>query len=517
MKKILEKYKKQILLMFLIVFLGILYFSYNITTTWDTSEYLGLADYIGTKDMAENWIGHRGIGFPLLLKLFKPFGIENKIFMLILMFIFYIGMVIILYKIYEKLKEHEVLNNKISKWIFGIYATIFIVLNPMIFGYYHTLLTEFVSMTITLLMCYLSWKWIDYTWEENKKEIIIYGVLFSIFTIILYHVKQSLIPLSLLPILTASIVSIFNNFKLSNLLTKSITILSVLIMLFCSISIWNNSMKTANVAEATGEARVNGFLITGLTQLKQICNEKTIDESAFDRNLISDKDNKKIDEILAKESKYKKFRIYETCNEKYLVYYTKGNYSNKEDVGFYLKILFNSPETIAKSYYDSYWKIVFSRKELPIWIGKENYVIPYRIYQDRENVVDVNENYEQYIENYRSVNETNFVSNVFNMYADGTLKIISTFTKMSLWILPMVWLISVVVYICINRKLSKNNLKIFQLLVVLNTTAFGSIMSYVIFAANVDRYVVPSLIPIFIANFLGIVLLTKIDISKEKK
>ena len=156
MKKFLEKNKNTILIAVFIVFLGIIYFSYNMTMTWDTSEYLGLADYIGTEEMTENWIGHRGIAFPLLLKLFKPFGIENKIFMLILMFMFYIAMVITIYKIYKKLREHEFFKSKITRWIFAIYTVIFIVLNPMLFGYYHTLLTEFVSMTITLLMCYLS-------------------------------------------------------------------------------------------------------------------------------------------------------------------------------------------------------------------------------------------------------------------------------------------------------------------------------------------------------------------------
>ena len=86
MRKFLAKYKKEVLIGVIIVFLLILFFSYNITTTWDSSEYLGLADYIGTDEMQDKWIGHRGIAFPFLLKLFKPFGIENTVFLLILTF-----------------------------------------------------------------------------------------------------------------------------------------------------------------------------------------------------------------------------------------------------------------------------------------------------------------------------------------------------------------------------------------------------------------------------------------------
>lgn len=517
MKSFLVKYKGKILLIGIIVFLGIIYFSYNITTTWDSSEYLGLADYIGTEQMTENWIGHRGIAFPLLLKLFKPFGIENKIFMLILMFIFYVAMIVIIYKIYKKLEKYEFFKNKIVKYIFVIYILFSSIINPIIFGYYHTLLTEFVSITITLLICYLSWKWIDFDWEDDKKLIIIYAVIFSLLTIFLYHIKQSLVPLAILPILTALIVSVINNCKLSNFLTKLVTILSVVIMLVTSIYIWNIAMKDANVAEDTGDARIKGFLVRGLTTLKKVDSDYNMDNVEFNKALISDKDNEQITKILSNESKYDNFIIYKTSNEKYILHYIKGDYSFKDDIKFYFKVLVTSPEDIVKSYYENYWYIIFFSEDLPIWIGKENYTIPYRIYQHRENVVDVNKDYEQYIENYRSVNETNIISKAFNGYAKKMLKIITVFTKISLWILPITWIVSIIVYIVINRKINKNTLKILQFIVLLYTTSFGSIMSYVIFAADIDRYTVPVMIPTFIGHFLSIVLLTRIDIKNRDK
>lgn len=513
MKKFLEKQKNIILITVLIVFLGIIYFSYNITMTWDTSEYLGLADYIGTKEMTENWIGHRGIAFPLLLKLFKPFGIENKIFMQILMFIFYVAMIITIYKIYKKLREHEFLKNKITKCIFVIYTMIFIVLNPMIFGYYHTLLTEFVSMTITLLMCYLSWKWIDFNWKENKKSIIIYAIIFSVLTIFLYHIKQSLFPLTLLPILTATLLSVINNFKLSDFLTKTITIISIIIMLFSSISIWNILMKDAEVLENTEEKRINGYLIKGVSELKQICDEQTIND--FDRSLISNKENNEIEKVLSNESKYTNFRIYKASNDKYLVYFSEGKDSFKEDVSFYFKILFNSPVDIAKSYYKNYWRIIFTSEKLPIWKGRENYDIPYNIYINKGNVVDVNKDYIKYIKNYFSINETNTVSKIYTAYAEKIFKFITIFDKMSLWILPITWLLSVIAYIIINRKINKNTLKILQFIIILYTTSFGGIMAYILFGTTVDRYAVPMMIPTFIAHFLSLVLLTRIDIKKR--
>ena len=97
------------------------------------------------------------------------------------------------------------------------------------------------------------------------------------------------------------------------------------------------------------------------------------------------------------------------------------------------------------------------------------------------------------------------------------LKIITVFTKISLWILPITWIVSIIVYIVINRKINKNTLKILQFIVLLYTTSFGSIMSYVIFAADIDRYTVPVMIPTFIGHFLSIVLLTRIDIKNRDK
>lgn len=91
MKKVLEKIgKKRIFLMLFLILFGIIFFSYNIATTWDSSEYLGMADFIRNGEIVENWIGHRGFMFPFIIFLAQPFGIKNKIFILALMYIFWI-------------------------------------------------------------------------------------------------------------------------------------------------------------------------------------------------------------------------------------------------------------------------------------------------------------------------------------------------------------------------------------------------------------------------------------------
>ena len=78
------------------------------------------------------------------------------------------------------------------------------------------------------------------------------------------------------------------------------------------------------VIENTEEKRVNGQLIKGVSEVKQICDEQTIND--FDRSLISNKENNEIEKVLSNESKYTKFRIYKASNDKYLVYFSEEKY-----------------------------------------------------------------------------------------------------------------------------------------------------------------------------------------------
>ena len=428
MRQKIKKCKEKILLALLIIFLGILYFSYGMTLTWDSSEYLGFADFIGTEQMQTSWIGHRGIAFPLLLKLFRPFGIENEVLMITLMFMFYVGMVFVIYLIYKKIVKEKILNNRIQKCIYWIFCILFIFINPIIFGYYHTLLTEFVSMTITILMCYLSWEWIDVSWEEEKKKTIVYAIVFAILAIFMYHTKQSLLPLILIPVLAVIGIVIVNKYKLENILTKILTFIFVIVMLIVSIIIWKFSMKDIDVIEATSEKRAE-HLITG--------------------NLVE----------------------------------------------------------VTTKYYKNYIKIICWDTSLPLYYAKENYCIPLRIYENRENIVDVNEDYEQYIQNYKQINQHNFIAKIYNKNHWGIAKFAIVFAKINLLLLPITWVISIILFIMLKNKIKKEKLRILEFILILETTSFGGIMAYVAFNTTVDRYVIPMIIPVYIAVFLGISLL----------
>lgn len=110
-KEFLKKHLDKIILVIIIALIAIIFYSYNLNMTWDSSEYIGLADYIDTEEMQEKWIGHRGIGFPWLIKLSQVNGVKSSHNLLNLMFAFYVVMIFSLYLVYKKLNKDGILKN----------------------------------------------------------------------------------------------------------------------------------------------------------------------------------------------------------------------------------------------------------------------------------------------------------------------------------------------------------------------------------------------------------------------
>lgn len=166
--KQINNIKEILALLVIIAVLAVIFFSYNLNLTWDSTEYIGLASFIENENMKEDWIAHRGIGFPLLIKLSQSLGRTKMSGLLNLMFLFYSVMIFSMYLLYKKLKSLGFIKNILYSVGFIGFVGFFIALNPMIFGYYHTALTEFVGITGMLLVSVLGWYWIEFRWDKNK-------------------------------------------------------------------------------------------------------------------------------------------------------------------------------------------------------------------------------------------------------------------------------------------------------------------------------------------------------------
>lgn len=256
------------------------------------------------------------------------------------MFIFYILMLVGCYYIYkDTIKDEEHFNKKV-KYIFIVLFLLAVPFNPMVIGYYHTLLTEFVAMTFSIIGCYLAWKWMDINFKENRVKYCIYTLVLAILTAIAWQLKQPYVTTILFPIIIAGIVSFVRNVNLKNFLQRLATIIICIIVLVISIKIWNLILRKNNVTIKENRTSA-GFLASGIiggiksysTQdIKELDSIEEIEEC----EKITEEDKTKIKDILENKSDYKSYGVIDINEENYKVIYSKGNIiSTKEAIKFF--------------------------------------------------------------------------------------------------------------------------------------------------------------------------------------
>lgn len=256
-----------------------------------------------------------------------------------------------------------------------------------------------------------------------------------------------------------------------------------------------------NFAELTREV-VKTIELEDGTQIETVT-------TVIDRNKISKFDNEKIDKIMDGTLKNVYFRIYD--NEEYdnlLVYYFQDDDSIKNQLDFYLRVLLHYPKTVINSYLKNYFEIVFVKEEDFSPYERENFNIPSRIYTPGKiNIIDINENFEKFIEEYKCEIGLNNLSNRLNGYMLDNIHRLITLMELALWYSPIMLIFSALIYIILKivnakRAISQGKMKLLQFIIILYATTFMGVMCYVMLRAIFDRYVIPMTVTAFIAYFL---------------
>ena len=245
----------------ILAFIGItmMFFTYQVVITHDSSHYIYLSNAFEGNVSFSEWDVGRGPVFPAFIRICNILFGKGTNGLLVGMFAFYILMLIGCYLIYkETIKNDENLGRKM-KYFLGLLFTFLIVLNPMIIGYYHTLLTEFIAITLAVIGCYLSWKWMNTNFMENKLKYVLYTIVLAILTAISWELKQPNISTIFFPILIAAIISLIRNANWKNLLQRTITILSCIIILLISTKVWNVILEK-NGVDMNADRSSSGFI-----------------------------------------------------------------------------------------------------------------------------------------------------------------------------------------------------------------------------------------------------------------
>jgi len=228
------------------ILIAIIFSLYPMIITYDTAHYFSLAEIIGGSEQLSSWDPIRGFAFPFLLELFIIFLGENNISLLIL----YIALLLILFHLLNKLFIRK-FNLKRPQDILLSRFVIFmiIIIDPIVFGYYHVVLTEGIAatqLTASVLIAYLLYKGI--VEEKPNKEIRKYLIFFYIFIPFGWFLKQSYAFITLFPFL----ISLFlPAFKSKNVLKRfSKHLLFILIILIILIAGWNQIIQDARIAKS---------------------------------------------------------------------------------------------------------------------------------------------------------------------------------------------------------------------------------------------------------------------------
>lgn len=226
--------------------LTILFFSFVPILTYDSGHYLSYVAIFEDELPASSWDIVRGPIFPLIIYFFNLLFGKTATGLLVGFFLFYLVFVIICYKLCAELSK----NFKHKKIVQNILLAI-IILNPLIFGYFHVLLTEFVAITMTILNIYLAYKWI-FIKETSKKEAVLYSVYFIFSLLFCYHLKQPYFVIAFTPTLIATILSLIRNHTKKNYFYRIGTLAVSIIFLLVSIFSWNSILKSHGVNIDTG-------------------------------------------------------------------------------------------------------------------------------------------------------------------------------------------------------------------------------------------------------------------------
>lgn len=494
-----------ILLLGLIIY----YFSFSMQLFWDTGHYMSYVSILEGNSPWIEWDIVRGIIFPSLIFMSNLFFGKTTQGILILSFIFYVSMLfvvkLILSKIFNKEKE------KTKKILFGLIFTILLV-DPIVFGYYHTLLTEFVAMTLAIVMCYLTWQWIDIDFTKNKKEYVIYNIIFVLGTIFSWHLKQPYVTITIFPVIISTIISCFKNRTMRNIIQRVITICTCIICLILSIVLWNFFLASKGIDLNTNRNVTASFgnqLIVGLSNYELI-KDFNIDEIQND-NMLSNDEKKKLN-----TGNYYLIKIKNTNSDIVdfsIIEKKDNNISTMNSIQFIVTQLLNHPYLVIDSYVSNYLAIAdlypkvtndnvayYVKKDFTLNYCHENCAIALGIANKKSNTAYMPDISYERLKNYEQFNDAPILFR-------GIFKIVSPISqnifKILIGLLPFLTIISTIYYI--KRK---DNDKMIIVL-ILTWYSLMHILVHVATGANIDRYAAPAYISTILSYIIFIYLIVK--------
>ena len=356
--------KKKYLNIMLFLLLTIFYFEYSVTITWDSAHYLEYVKILEKIVPFSSWDVVRGPIFPLIIYFSNLLFSKSNHGLLVLTYLYYLLMLLFAYKIVDAFFDKFHISIKFDN-VIKCSVIVLIIVNPIIYGYYHCLLTEFVAITLGVISCYFSVVWLDTDFYKERNKYILLSLLFIFLTLVSWFLKQPYVSCGFFALFVSYIISFFQYKNKKQFLIRSVTVLSCVVCLFIGIRMWNyvldtngnDTSTTRNPTNSLGNQLINavGFL--------EVNNNKTIyDVDFINISKLNAKEKKEVLKLLDEDYKYVLIYKYNKNKKIYDVDYIRSNtgetVSTMSSLLYIMKIFFQHPIKLLHSYVINYFSII---------------------------------------------------------------------------------------------------------------------------------------------------------------
>ncbi|MBR3161662.1 MAG: hypothetical protein IKF19_02920 [Bacilli bacterium] len=505
----------------LILLLTIYYFEYSVTITYDSAHYMHYVSIFEGNSLWNSWDVVRGPIFPIIIFLSNLVFGKTSQGLIMNSYIYYLVMIIFVYRLSNYCFDAiEYSDKKKKKYISIIIFSI--IINPIIYGFYHCLLTEFVAITLTMISIYLAILWLNI--DVINKKYITYSILFILLTIIAWFLKQPYVSCSLFVFITTYIVQILENKKIKNITIRTCTLIICIIFLIISIQSWNAFLKKMGNNPDTSRNPTNslGFQLIEAIDFIKIENNKNIN---IDKLKFSAKEKVGIKKLIKKNisciviNHYKKGKIIESdylIGEEYSI-------SMNSSIKYITSLLIRYPDRLIKSYLSNYLSIIDiystnttdgvkyrSNKKVSLTFFNELLSLGNGLYSyGNSNIYEMPKSMYNKVKYYKQYRYNSNGLNIL-MYNLGIIYLL--LFKVLFLLLPLLLIMAIIL-----KFINKNNTKynnILNVIIIIFGFSLLHLLLHVITGAIIDRYVIPVFIPVFIATIMLINLIIRIKKSR---
>lgn len=527
-----ENPKRFIVVLSFVIFLvfTILYFLVPLLITPDSVEYYEYIRIFEGKETFSSWNVTRGPSFPVIVFLGTMIFGNSMLGLLSITYVFLLIFLLCFYYLFKKLDQDFKLT-KFTKILLVVFFLLLILFNPILFGYFHVLLTEFVAIAMAILSFILCWNWLGVSFYENKVKYIIYTLLFSLLFIFMWFLKQPYVSIILFPLVIAVFLSIIREFSIKNIIQRIGTLLICVILLLISMFVWGKILDSSGVSYekgTTSEDFLSSSIIGGVSNIRfdekfDLYNPSSLTEN----NFISDEEKEFILKKI-KDADLEEFKLVKIMSrsgevvDRIVFSYEGESFSTLEAVLLWLKIAKDYPLIVLDSYFSNY--LAASNIYISTRDPNKNYYYPTKTVTDSShenssialNYFVDNDNFKWIADyNFGKVNQLYTKSNI-NLSTSSLVEGFASFHlksfKFLYCVLPFILLLVIFNYKKIIDSKDVNKVSLYNLIVILLAASFLHVLFHVVTGAIIDRYI----FVVYPEIILGIILLIVVTFNNKK-